>query len=98
MKSAIYHSVNAAEALARVVSVPEWQDGQGEFSLDDPLTERETQVLQLMAYGKKNSEIARALHLTDGTVKTHVHRILQKLTVNDRTQAVVLAIRNGLVD
>ncbi|WDL98406.1 response regulator [Alicyclobacillus sp. ALC3] len=96
--SAIYHSVNAAEALAKVVSTPEGQELDAGFSLDDPLTERETQVLQLMAYGRKNSEIASALYLTDGTVKTHVHHILQKLSVDDRTQAVVLAIRNGLVD
>lgn len=96
--AAIYHSVNAAEALAKAISTPSASEAAGGFSLDDKLTERETEVLQLMAYGRKNSEIASALYLTEGTVKTHVHRILQKLGVDDRTQAVVMAIRNGLVD
>lgn len=51
-----------------------------------------------MAYGKRNTEIAAFLYVSEGTVKTHVHRILQKLRVVDRTQAVVAAIRYGLVD
>jgi DNA-binding NarL/FixJ family response regulator len=50
-----------------------------------------------MAYGRRNAEIAAILHVTEGTVKTHVHRILQKLAVDDRTQAVVLALRQRLV-
>jgi DNA-binding NarL/FixJ family response regulator len=50
-----------------------------------------------MAYGRRNAEIAEILHVTQGTVKTHVHRIIQKLGVEDRTQAVVFAIRHRLV-
>ncbi|BFH64611.1 response regulator [Paenibacillus azoreducens] len=65
--------------------------------LPEPLTERELEVLQEMAYGLKNEDIAANLHISESTVKTHVHRILQKIGVEDRTQAVVLAIRSGWV-
>ncbi|MNF10899.1 Transcriptional regulatory protein DegU [compost metagenome] len=51
-----------------------------------------------MAYGRNNAEIAGILNISQGTVKTHIHRILQKLAVEDRTKAVVLAIRTGLVE
>jgi DNA-binding NarL/FixJ family response regulator len=61
------------------------------------LTEREQDVLQQMAYGRRNSEIASLLTVSEGTVKTHVHRILQKFGVEDRTQAVVIAIRQHIV-
>ncbi|WDL97611.1 response regulator transcription factor [Alicyclobacillus sp. ALC3] len=72
-------------------------DGGCEGSLVDGLTEREREVLQEMAWGRRNDEIARKLHISEGTVKTHVHRILQKFGVDDRTQAVVLALRRGMV-
>jgi DNA-binding NarL/FixJ family response regulator len=60
------------------------------------LTEREAEVLGLIADGRSNSEIATALTLTEATVKTHVTRVLMKLDVRDRTQAAILAIRAGL--
>ncbi|WP_237401615.1 MULTISPECIES: response regulator [Saccharibacillus] len=63
-----------------------------------PFTARELEVLQQMAYGLRNEEIASKLFVGESTVKTHVHRILQKFDVQDRTQAVVYAIRNGLVE
>lgn len=62
-----------------------------------PLTERELETLELIVSGKSNTEIAEALFVTVGTVKTHVHNILQKLGVDDRTQAAVRALRSGLV-
>jgi DNA-binding NarL/FixJ family response regulator len=72
------------------------QQWQGPVLLE-PLTQREHAVLQQMAWGKRNWEIARLLSVSEGTVKTHVHRILQKFGVEDRTQAVVLAIRQQIV-
>jgi DNA-binding NarL/FixJ family response regulator len=62
-----------------------------------PLTERETQVLHLLAQGLSNKDIARTLQVVEDTVKTHVAHILEKLGVQSRTQAVLAAIRLGLV-
>jgi DNA-binding NarL/FixJ family response regulator len=64
----------------------------------EALTERELQVLQLVAQGYRNPEIALRLHLARGTVRNYVSIILQKLGVSDRTQAAVEALRRGLLD
>ena len=61
------------------------------------LTKREQEILALMAAGRSNQEIANALYIAPGTVRVHVHAILQKLDVRDRTQAVILAMQMGLV-
>jgi DNA-binding NarL/FixJ family response regulator len=61
------------------------------------LSEREQQVLELVAKGKSNKEIATDLDITEATVKGHLTNILSKLGVSDRTQAVIAALRRGLV-
>ncbi len=64
--------------------------------MTDKLTERELDVLRLIAKGINNSEIAAQLHLSEGTVRNHVSAILEKLNVSDRTQAAVIAIQHGI--
>lgn len=64
--------------------------------LTGKLTERELDVLRLLAKGITNSDIAAQLHLSEGTVRNHVSAILEKLGVSDRTQAAVIAIQHGL--
>lgn len=63
----------------------------------DPLTERETEILRLMAGGYSNKEIANSLNVAEGTVKNHVSNILSKLGVRDRTRAVLKAFEIGIV-
>ncbi len=63
----------------------------------EELTERELSVLQLIGRGRSNKEIAKTLHLSEGTVKGHVSAILSKIGVEDRTQAALFAVREGWV-
>jgi DNA-binding NarL/FixJ family response regulator len=65
---------------------------------DNPLTEREREVLTLIARGRANKAIAFELGVAEKTVKTHVSNILAKLNLTDRTQAALYAVREGLVD
>ncbi len=65
--------------------------------IEVPLTEREAEVLRLLALGKTNKQIARSLTISFETVKEHVQHILNKVGVSDRTQAAVWAVREGLV-
>jgi DNA-binding NarL/FixJ family response regulator len=62
------------------------------------LTERELEVLRLLATGKSNAELATHLYLGEGTIKTHVSHVLSKLGLRDRVQAVVFAYESGLVE
>lgn len=70
----------------------------GQMPLSEPLTERETEVLRLMAQGLQNKEIASRLIISERTVKFHVSAILAKLGAGNRTEAVALAHQLGLVD
>jgi len=64
---------------------------------NNPLPRRETEVLKLMAEGKSNKMIGEHLFISEKTVKNHVSSILQKMEVDDRTQAVINSIKNGWV-
>jgi len=79
----------AAARLMREVRSPE--------ALIEPLTERETEVLTLLARGKANKQIARELFVAVSTVKTHVNNLYRKLNISSRTQAALYAARIGLV-
>jgi two-component system, NarL family, response regulator len=61
------------------------------------LTQREQEILELIAVGKNNQEIAQILYITPGTVRVHVHAILQKLQARDRAQAVIIARQKALI-
>ena len=67
-------------------------------ALVEPLSDRELEIVQLMAGGLTNAEIGAALFLSEGTIRNYISTILGKLGVKDRTQAVVTAIRYGLID
>jgi DNA-binding NarL/FixJ family response regulator len=69
-----------------------------EHHADDFLTEREVAVLKCVAAGQSNKIIADALAISEETVKTHMRSILSKLSANDRTHAVTIALRRGIID
>jgi len=66
-------------------------------SNESPLTPREQEILRLITAGKTTQEIAETFYIAPGTVRVHIHAILQKLDVRDRTQAAVLALQKGLI-
>lgn len=90
------------DRLLRAVTTPAGRppgdpDGFGDLPAPQPLTERELEILRLLAGGYANREIADALHLAPGTVKNHVSNVLLKLGVRDRTRAVLRALHLGLL-
>ena len=84
-------SPKVAERLIREMQTPK------DLIEEVQLTERETEVLRMLAQGKANKEIALELHISETTVKTHVSNILMKLGVPSRTQAALYAVKIGLV-
>ena len=70
----------------------------GDSTLGGNLSDREKEILKLITQGMANAEIAQTLFLSEGTVRNYVSAILEKLEVDDRTQAAVLALRYGLVE
>jgi DNA-binding NarL/FixJ family response regulator len=94
-------AAHAGEALLDPVVAARLVEALAEAGEDGPLdrlTPREREVLQLIARGLPNKQIARELDLSERTVKTHVGHVLGKLGVADRTQAALVAVRAGLVD
>ena len=81
-------TVAAAKDQPRATSAREYSE--------ENLTDREREVLSLIAEGKNNREIAEQLVISEKTVKTHVSNILNKLQLDDRTQAAIYALRHGL--
>lgn len=77
---------------------PEVADGVALHAIDDPLTAREITVLQLISRGKSNKVVAADLAIAEETVKGHVKSILAKLQANDRTHAVSLAVKRGIIE
>lgn len=84
----------APEAAEAMLSAPAPAPAAGRYVA--PLTDRELEVLTLIASGRSNREIARELAVAEKTVKTHVSNVLMKLGVQDRTQAALYAVRHGL--
>ena len=80
----------------RVLEQVSNQSTQPLTTITDKLTEREIEVLRLLAKGSNNKDIAERLFLSEGTVRNHVSTILSKLGVSDRTQAAVIALQHGL--
>jgi NarL family two-component system response regulator LiaR len=70
---------------------------QGAERIRGELSDRELEVLRLIANGKDNSQIAEALHISPKTVKNHISNILMKLQIENRIQAAVYAVRSGIV-
>jgi DNA-binding NarL/FixJ family response regulator len=97
-------TVAAGKTLVKPAMTDRLVKGLGEMRTDfsslsqpDPLTDRETEILRLMAGGYSNKEIANALSVAEGTVKNHVSNILSKMGVRDRTRAVLKALEGGLI-
>jgi len=78
-------------------SKPKYQRGTLEKNGLEPLSEREQQVLELVAQGLSNSEIAEKLYLSENTIKKYLHNILEKLHLNNRVEAAIYAVKEGLV-
>jgi len=94
-------AVHLGESLIQPVVASKVLDRLTELSRrapsSDELSEREMEVLQLMAKGAANKEIGAMLHISQSTVKTHISNIFQKLGVNDRTGAVTEALKRGII-
>lgn len=86
-----------SKIAARVIAGKAEEEKEPDAELMRRLSERELEVLRLMAKGMSNKEIGRALWIGETTVKTHVSHILRKLDQSDRTQAVLMAVQAGLV-
>lgn len=97
LRKDLLETIRAVHAGKRRIP-PEIASEIAEHAADDALTERETQVLQLVAAGNSNKLIAAELSISEGTVKAHMKSILPKLGAADRTHAVMIAVKRGILD
>lgn len=92
----LIETIRAVHSGRKAIS-PEIAAKLADHMASDSLTPRQLDVLKCLSQGKSNLEIANTLFISEGTVKAHVKAILQKLEARDRTQAITIAIRRGLV-
>jgi DNA-binding NarL/FixJ family response regulator len=97
LRKELLETIRAIHAGQKRLS-PEVAVEIAEHVTDDALTPREVDVLRLVAGGNANKEIAVRLSLTEETVKSHIRNILAKLGANDRTHAVAIGVRRGIID
>jgi len=97
VRKELLETIRAVHAGKRRV-LPEIATEIAEHVADDVLTDREVQVLRRVAAGKPNKLIAVELDISEGTVKTHMKSILPKLDASDRTHAVMIALKRGILD
>jgi DNA-binding NarL/FixJ family response regulator len=97
VRTELLDTIRAVHAGKRRVP-PEIAAEIAEHVADDSLTGRETEILKGVAEGKSNKQIAAELDISEGTVKTHMKSILPKLDASDRTHAVMIALKRGILD
>lgn len=97
ISAALFAIVQHIAVLEDALAVPSLRAHRPDEGLQDPLTPRESEALQLLAQGLSNKEIAQRLKISEHTAKFHVNAILGKLGVQSRTEAVVRAARLGLI-
>src|SRR5262249_32817461 len=97
MRKELLDTIRVVHAGKRRVP-PEIATLIAEHVADDALTDREIEVLQRVAVGMSNKLIAEDLEVSEGTVKTHMKSILPKLDASDRTHAVMIALKRGILD
>jgi len=97
VRTELLDTIRAIHAGKRRVP-PEIATEIAEHVADDSLTERETEILKRVAAVKSNKRIAAELNIAEGTVKTHMKSILPKLDASDRTHAVMIALKRGILD
>ena len=97
LRKELLETIRAVHAGQKRVS-SEVAAAVAEHATDDDLTPREVDILRLVAAGNANKEIAAQLSLAEETVKSHVRNILAKLGANDRTHAVTIGLRRGIID
>lgn len=97
LRKELLETIRAVFAGKKRVS-PEVASQVAEYAADSSLTTREIDVLQLVAQGNANKLVADRLNITEDTVKAHVRSILSKLGASDRTHAVTIALKRGIID